>query len=212
MVRIVGVIIIVVAVLAAAAAVPAAADVTTRFIGSAGGVIPTNPSSFTDGWNPGFTASLGFGFEFGDKLTAFGALDFAHFDLKEGKINDLIPPNELPPGVSVTGGGDLITIFVWGGARYYPWFDIDAGWKPYVNAGGGYFRAELTDFTFSGNDQNLTTPLPQSAENGFGFSVGAGVEFGRFFAEIDYVLGLLETTNVGYVPIRVVINIIASSQ
>lgn len=154
-------------------------------VSMAGGLaIPTAPSSLSEQTDLGWSVAAAL------ELPAFAGLAFQ----ARASYDSFDPDPAIDDGlVGVLPGGAVA------GSAFSLFGNLKARWRgrtgpatPYVLGGAGLMR-------FSGENAG--------SDNVFGANVGAGVNIAvptaDLFIEADYVIGLTETENIQYLPVRV---------
>ncbi len=136
-------------------------------VGGVGVSFPVKPDDFKDFQDKGISISGGLYYSLNDHIK---------IGIQSGRYNFNLDSSDLPTGFSISGGDGSVFILM-------PSIRLTASssgrFVPFVQAGLGYFRADISDVTVGIPVFGIPVGVTVEADDGmnsFGYMVGGGVE------------------------------------
>jgi hypothetical protein len=158
------------------------------------------PSPFDDLWNTSFPATAALGYVIIPRIEVKAWFTYAHWGIGEipalNAIGDTLG-TDVGSRVKEIDGGSITTVLFGGSAKIVPF--PNSRILPYVEVGGGYFRATAEDLSVvlsASSDTLVSYSMPDA--DGPVFTMALGMEYAinerwNAYAEFNYYLGASDT-------------------
>lgn len=159
--------------------------------------IPTNSQTFTEVYSLGFGGGIGAEVPMSASFKMSATVDFTTFDLD---TDEYLASRNIPPATSIAGG-EASVLYVAGNLKLNVLAPRGSPVRPYVLAGGGYFRMATDDIVLATSTVVQKTEHVLGLHGGWGIDIALGTAINLFFDAL-YVVGSTEGKNTGYLPVR----------
>jgi hypothetical protein len=157
-----------------------------------GGIgMPLQPTEFNDLWNASFPLSFAVSYVLIPQIEVKGWVTYARWSMSEIPAKDAVGVG----GVTEIAGGSITTVFYGATAKIIPF--PKSRMMPYIEVGGGAFRASGENLTVSRDEQTIISNTMSEA-NGPAFLGVFGMEYAfnerwNVYAELDYYIGFTDS-------------------